>query len=211
MRTKLWMALLLGGGLLLGGCAWLFPPLEATLIAQPTSGVAPLTVTFTLGANKQITSFTLATPGANVALQTGSSLPATVVRVYPEPGTYVATLTVYEGTRTASAQVSIEVQEAPPAPPQILSFSAPQTASQGVEVSFSFTARAGGAGHKLVEYRLWFGDGTLYSEPVHVPYPQTLSRTVTKTYEQTGSYTATLRVYDERYEWTEEKRTLVVE
>ena len=210
MRKLSMVGLVLGSGLLVG-CALLGPRLEAILQANPTSGSAPLTVLFTLGATRQGSTFTFTTPGANVALQTGSSLPATVVRVYPEPGTYVATLVVEEGTRSATTQVGITVTAPPAVAPQILTFDAPQTVSQLSQVQFRFTARAGGAGRKLGEYRLWFGDGEMYSEPVSVPHPQTLSRTITHVYAQRGSYTATLRVYDDLHHWAEEKRTVAIE
>jgi len=79
-------------------------------------------------------------------------------------------------------------------PPTISSFTAtPTSGSVPLTVNFSFTAEAG-AGAKITKWTLLFGDGDFTGqEGLNV---DSLTKTVTHEYTQTGSYTATLRVWD---------------
>ena len=107
-------AILILVGLVLGGCAWLLRPLEAKLTANPTSGPAPLSVTFSAaGSTGAIVSFTLDF-GDGSEPYSGTDLTVSISHTYNNPGTYTATLTVSDAQgRTAQASVTITVT-APP-------------------------------------------------------------------------------------------------
>jgi len=102
-------------GLGLAGCAWLFAPPQAVLTASVTSGVAPLSVTFSAaGSTGDIESFTLDFESNGTVDYTGSDITVAVVHTYEDPGTYTAILTVQDARgRTSSASVVITVSAAP--------------------------------------------------------------------------------------------------
>ena len=108
-------ALVLVVAALLGGCGWLFPSLNAVLVANPTSGVAPLSVQFDLsGSTGQIVSFSL-NFGDGSGLYTGTNITVPVLHTYSAAGTYVATLTVQgPGGQIDTDQVTITVSAPPP-------------------------------------------------------------------------------------------------
>lgn len=83
-------------GLGLAGCAWLFAPPQAVLTANVTSGVAPLSVTFSAaGSTGDIVSYTL-TFGDGSDPATESNITVAVAHTYTTAGTYTATLTVQD-------------------------------------------------------------------------------------------------------------------
>lgn len=115
---------------------------------------------------------------------------------YTDPGTYTAILTVTDDasppqTFTATATITVTSP-----PPEITAFTA--ALNGGLAVDFHFEAQAGGAGRKIVKYTLSFGDTTSLTEDgLNIVHPATLSRTISHDYVQTGSYTATLKVWDD--------------
>jgi PKD repeat protein len=110
---------------------------------------------------------------------------------YSDPGDYTAKLTVRDNAGfEAISQVTVHVTT----PPPTITFTAsPLSGSVPLTVTFSFTAGAG-AGAKITKWTLLFGDRDFTGqEGLNV---DSLTKTVTHDYTQTGSYTATLRVWD---------------
>lgn len=180
-------------GLGLPGCMWLFTPLQAVLSADPTSGVAPLTVQFDLsGSTGSITSFTLRFGDGSPDL-VGSDITVAVVHTYTSPGTYTATLTVQDARgRTNADTVTIQVS-APPAGTTASLGVDPASGHAPLATTFYITA-AGAPGKRLVHWALDFGDGTDVSGDVSL---YTMTREEAHTYSDPGTYTATLTVEDE--------------
>ncbi len=72
-----------------------FPPLEAVLVADPTEGTAPLTVTFDLsGTIGEVAEFTLITGDGGVYHGTGDDIGTPIEHTYNNPGEYAAILLV---------------------------------------------------------------------------------------------------------------------
>jgi len=95
--------------------------LTATLAASPTSGAAPLTVTFTMGADGGALPYTWSlSPGDGSAPYTGSRSAEgtwTKAHTYTQTGIFIATLTVTDASGAAAADrrtVTGPSAEAPP-------------------------------------------------------------------------------------------------
>ena len=117
---------------------------------------------------------------------------------YTTPRTYTATLTVTDDASPAQDFTATATITVTSPPPEITAFTAtPQTPSVGADVTFAFEAEAGDAARKLVKWELRSGDGCVVT--VVLPTPaSTLNEThVYAGYTQTGSYTATLKVWDD--------------
>lgn len=140
-------------GLALGGCFWLLQPLQAKLVATPTSGPAPLSVTFSAaGSTGPIVSFTLDFETDGVVDYTGTDITLPVNNTYNTPGIYTATLTVADAQgRTASDAVTINVLAGTTASLSV----SPNPVTQGTTVTFGLQGAAA-AGRSLTEYRLWY-------------------------------------------------------
>ncbi len=154
-------------------------PLAATAQAQPTSGMAPLNVTFTGSATGGVPPYTftwnLGDGGATVIAQD-------LTHKYLAAGSYGVILTVRDasGTTAQDKHFSIQVQAVTP-----LSVSASADKISGtvpLTVTFSATAAGGTAPYS---YMWSFGDGHTES-----------SETASDTFTQPGSYTATVTVTD---------------
>lgn len=177
------------GALALGGCTWLLRPLVAELSANPTSGPAPLSVTFSFaGSTGPIVSYTLDF-GDGSAPYSGTDLTISVNHTYENPGTYTAILTVQDAAgRTATDSVVITVLEGTTA-----SLSAsPSNPNAGETVTFILQAQAA-PGRSLASWELDYGDGQSESGLVSGP---TLDITKTHSYAAPGTYEATLTVAD---------------
>ncbi|MDD5453743.1 MAG: PKD domain-containing protein [Candidatus Bipolaricaulis sp.] len=180
------------------------PTAAVSLGAFPALGSAPLTVDF----SATIT----AAPGRRIkhlALDYGDGEPEyeadvdfenysgpIVSHEYADPDTYTATLTVTDDASPAQTFTATATITVTSPPPEIISFTAdPQTPSVGADVTFAFEAEAGDA-RKLVKWELRSGDG--YVVTVNLPTPViNLNVTYNHTYDQTGSYTATVKVWDD--------------
>ncbi len=195
MRAKylLSVALVVVMALGLGGCAWLFAPrITAALTASPTSGEAPLSVTFDLsGSTGPITSYTL-NFGDGSAPATGSDVDTTVVNTYDDAGTYTAQLTVQDD-RGRVDQDTVTITVAAPAVPTATLGVDPSEAEAGEAVTFYVEGTAP-SGKKIVKWTLDYDDGTVEENPVNLT---TLDTTRTHTYDDPGEYTAVLTVEDE--------------
>ena len=132
---------------------------------------------------------------------------------YTDPGTYTATLTVTDDASPAQTFTATATITVTSPPPVITSFTAtPQTGSAPLTVTFDFTAQAGGTGRKIVKYTLSFGDTTSFTEDgLSIVHPATLTRSWAHEYTQTGSFTATLKVWDDLNQTDEESVTIVVD
>jgi parallel beta-helix repeat protein len=150
----------------------------AGIVASPTSGSVPLTVSFTAsasGGNPPYTYHWACSDGSSSTQQNPSY-------TFTEPGTYTVTLTVIDSSDNQdSATVSIHAT----APTTRLSASAGATPTSGTApLSVSFTGTASG-GNSPYSYSWTFGDGSSSTQqnPSH-------------TYSQPGEYTATFTVTD---------------
>ncbi len=144
--------LLVLAGLALGGCAWFLRPLEAKLTANPTSGPAPLSVTFSAaGSTGPITSFTLDF-GDGSTPYSGTDLTVSISHTYTTPGTYTAVLTVtgpQGATDTDSKTITV-------LPGTTASLSAsPNPVPANGEVTFILQAEAA-QGRDLVSWKFWY-------------------------------------------------------
>lgn len=88
----------------------LYPPLKAAISAQPTTGTAPLEVTFDIsGSEGPILYFILDFGDGDMV--NGIDITYAIIHSYSQPGTYTATFTVVDiYGRSDAATVKIEVQ-----------------------------------------------------------------------------------------------------
>ena len=145
------------------------PAPVAGFSASPTSGTAPLTVSFTDGSSGNITSRSWTFGDGGTSTATNPS------HVYGTPGTYTAALTVTGPGGSDSASTIITVTE--PAPVAGLN-ATPTTGTAPLTVSFS-DASSG----TVTSYSWTFGDGGSSS-----------AMNASHTYATSGIYTATLTV-----------------
>lgn len=186
-------AILIFVGLVLGGCAWLLRPLEAKLTANPTSGPAPLSVTFSAaGSTGPIVSFTLDF-GDGSSPYSGTDITVNISHTYDTPGTYTAVLTVQDAQgRTDTDSVTINVL-----PGTTASLSAsPTNPTAGDDVTFILQATAA-SGRELVSWKLWYA----YTEGASPDEQGTISGTtfyltLTHQYSDPGTYTVRFEVKD---------------
>jgi len=119
---------------------------------------------------------------------------------YTTPRTYTATLTVTDDASPAQDFTATATITVTSPPPEITAFTAtPQTPSVGADVTFAFEAEAGDAARKLVKWELRSGDGRVVTVNLPTPGVSNLDETYVYAsgYAQTGSYTATLNVWDD--------------
>ena len=194
---KLWkIGLLVALGLGLAGCAWLFTPPGAVLTATPTSGTAPLSVTFSAaGSTGAIVSFTLDFQTNGTVDYTGTDIAVGVVHTYTAPGTYTATLTVLDNRgRTDSATVTITVTAAPTTSVSLGAIPASGPAPLTVDFSASITAAPG----RRITHLALDADTDGTPEFTLVVDFESYSGPITShTYTAPGTYTATLTVTDD--------------
>ncbi|MCR4391913.1 MAG: PKD domain-containing protein [Candidatus Acetothermia bacterium] len=201
MRSVGKVAVLVLLGLGLSGCAWLFTPLQAVLTATPTSGVAPLSVTFSAaGSTGTIVSFTLDFETDGTVDYTGTDITVAVVHTYDAPGTYTATLTVQDARgRTNAATVTITVTASPTTTVSLGAIPASGPAPLD-DVDFWVTINAA-PGRRIVHLRLEYGDGSPDFEATVdlVAYNGLLTG---HSYTDPGTYTATLTATDDEAQAT---------
>lgn len=186
-------AILIFVGLVLGGCAWLLRPLEAKLTANPTSGPAPLSVTFSAaGSTGPIVSYTLDF-GDGSSPYSGTDITVNISHTYDTPGTYTAVLTVQDAQgRTDTDSVTINVLSGTTASLSV----SPSTPTAGENVTFTLQATAA-SGRELVSWKLWYA----YTEGASPDEQGTISgetfyHTLTHQYSDPGTYTVRFEVKD---------------
>jgi phospholipase C/outer membrane protein assembly factor BamB len=164
------------------------------LSAIPTSGEAPLTVSFdgseSTSGTGTITSWALSF-GDGTANASGSGPPPspTVSHTYTTAGTFSATLTVTDSTgATGQAVSTVVVSAAPPLPP--VAMLGDSTSALGAGGSVTFNGSASSDSQGIAGWTLAFGDGTSAASGSGQPP----SPTATHVYRSAGSYTATLTV-----------------
>jgi PKD repeat protein len=158
--------------------------IEAELVGSPTSGFAPLTVSFSDRSS-------VAVSGRTWNFGDGSriSTDANPVHTYEDPGTYTVTLTVWNGndsehTRTRRAYVTVLPLDA--------EFSTSRTSGR-VPLYVKFQDESSGT----IVSRLWdFGDGTTSTEA-----------NPAKVYRTGGLFTVRLTVTDRAGRWTTSTKT----
>jgi PKD repeat protein len=162
----------------------------ALFTASPSSGTAPLTVTFTNASTGSPTSFQWDFNGDGTVDSTNAS---GNTFTYTIPGVYQASLTVSNGLSTDTFQQNITVV-APPGP--VVSFTAtPPSGTAPLSVTFSNSSTGSGT----LTYAWQFGDGTTSTlqSPPPKSYPAgtyTITLTVTDGFGQSNSGTATVTV-----------------
>ncbi len=155
------------------------PPLTAAVTAYPTSGVAPLTVSFTGTGSGGTSPYTYSWDFGDGTPTSSEHYPS---HTYTAPGTYTATLTVQDSaSATATASKTITVSATPP---PTASVSATPT-SGAAPLTVRFTGSASG-GTSPYTYSWDFGDG----------FPTSSQQSPSHTYTAAGTYTATLTVRD---------------
>lgn len=187
-KRYLWVLFVLGA-LALGGCAWLWQPLTAKLTANPTSGPAPLSVTFSAaGSTGPIVSFTLDF-GDGSPPYSGTDLTVNISHTYTNPGTYIAVLTV-TGPQGATATDSKTITVLPGTTASL--GVTPSSGPAPLDVLFLVQANAA-SGRKIVYWKLEFGDDNMLEFTADTT---TLSLPIPHTYTEPGTYTAVLTVRD---------------
>ncbi len=169
-----------------------YPPLTATLEANVTQGFAPLSVTFLVRGEGEITSFALdfgdgSSPVASAGLTPKTEmLSDPVEHLYREPGRYTATLWVQDRWGREAAD-SVEIEVLPSMLRAILNAS-PQTGTAPLAVTFDLSESTG----EVERFVLDLGDGnTVEGGAAELEDP------IVHTYEFPDIYTVTLTVYDE--------------
>ncbi|HAF70178.1 MAG: PKD domain containing protein [Acetothermia bacterium 64_32] len=196
MRKKLFLGLgLLGAAAaLLSGCSWLFPQLKAVLVANPTGGPAPLSVTFDpSGSVGAVASYTISFGDGSTPF-TGTDITATTLHTYNDPGTYTAILTITDAQGCVdSDQVLISVT----APEETTAYLEVDKTEASIGEDVTFTMRAFAAsGARITHWELDVdGDGTPEAEGDPSVYE--LEETYTHSYTSADTYTATFTVEDD--------------
>lgn len=159
------------------------PPV-ASFTATPSTGVAPLAVTFNATASSDSDGSIASYSWAFGDGTTGTG--ATAAHTYNTAGTYTAKLTVTDNQgATGTVSSVITVSGANQAP--VASFtSTPSTGTAPLVVSFNGAASTDTDG-SIASYAWTFGDGTTG-----------VGATISHTYNTAGTYTATLTVTDNR-------------
>jgi PKD repeat protein len=169
------------------------PPLSASASANVTSGTAPLSVKFSGSASGGTAPYSYSWTFGDG----GSSGQQTPSHAYLAPGTYNATLTVTDSqSNTATYSVTITVSQ----PQQTLSaFASASPTSGTAPLNVTFTGSASGRSPPY-SYSWSFGDNSssILQNPSH-------------TYENAGSYSATLTVTDSANNTATSSVTITVE
>jgi PKD repeat protein len=175
------------------------PPQITSLTANPTSGYAPLTVTFTCQATDPdgyVTEYRWDFDGdGQIDMTTPPSTTdysGYATYTYQTAGTYQATCTVVDDQgAVASASVTIEVEEAANQPPQITSLTANPTSGYA-PLTVTFTCQATDPDGYVTAFRWDFdGDGQIDMTTDHSGY-------ATYTYQTAGTYQATCMAVDDQ-------------
>jgi PKD repeat protein len=164
---------------------------SAVLQAGPTTGNAPMTVSFNgdhsidPDAGDSIVRYTFTFgDGSPPIAQAGP----TILHVYSAPGTYTATLVVRDSRGSNSPADSVQIVVNPNRKPSALLQATPTSGTLPLTVSFNGGQSADPDGDSIVRYTFTFGDG---SPPIAQAGPA-----ISRVYSAPGTYTATLVVRD---------------
>jgi len=164
-----------------------------SLSASPRSGKAPLTVTFSMGANDldgSISAWVLDVDGDGNADYSGTgNPPSTQEHTYTTEDSYTAILMVSDNDGATASDVET-INVGPTNVPPTCSLSAnPKSGNAPLEVTFSMSANDSDG--SITTWVLDVGEGNSYSGNGDPPSTQT------HTYTSQGSYTAVLAVSDD--------------
>jgi len=170
------------------------PPV-AEFAAEPRSGEAPLTVTFTDRSTGIITAKTIDfgdESGYGVVINTGYG--ETFTHTYNDPGTYTVSLTaVGPGGSDTEIKTGLITVNAPPSPPPVAEFGVADGYQRTGEVPHTVQFEDASIGD-IVEWHWGFGDGGTDTGPSPDPHK----------YEKAGRYFITLVVKDSLDRWVAE-------
>jgi len=191
--------LAVGALLSLSSCEWFYAlfgdPPTAILVADPTTGDAPLDVTFDLSGSAApagVHRFRLDF-GDGTAFATGIELDEPIVHAYAAAGTYTAVLELTDAHGLTDHDTSAIVVEggAEPVPAGPIAVLAADTTVGNAPLIVTFDVSLSSSPNStLVSFRLDFGDGT----PAHVGTG--LAAPIVHLYDDVGLHTALLTVTD---------------
>jgi len=198
-RTALCVLLSIGALMALSSCEWFYALFgeapNAVLIADPTSGAAPLEVAFNLSGSTVpggLQRFRLDF-GDGSDFATGTEIDEQVVHTYAVAGTYTAALEVtsrYGQTDHDTEAIVVGEAVEPGGEGPVAVLAADTTLGDAPFVVSFDVSLSSAPGGSLVSFRLDFGDGT-------APYVGTnFSQLVIHLYAEVGLHTATLTVAD---------------
>lgn len=182
------------------------PTAAVSLGAFPALGSAPLPVgfsaTITAAPGRRIKHLALdygdGEPEYEADVDFASYSGPIVEHTYADPGDYTATLTVTDDAspaQTFSATATITVTSPPP---EITAFTIdPVPVVEDTDVTFAFEAEAGDAARKLVKWEIRSGDGYVVTVDVAPTNTLNVVHVYSGGYTQTGSYTASVKVWDD--------------
>ncbi len=175
----------------LAGAAFLPPqaPLQVSVSATPTTGAAPLAVTFTVTATGGTGSYS----EYNYYWGDGNSNPShysTYTRTYSSAGTYASQVEVYDSSGNSTTSVPIMITVGPTTNALSLALAA-STTSPTVGQAVTFTATASG-GTSPYGFGYYFGDGTWQFANAKSTSPSTINHSFT----EVGIYCAAATVND---------------
>ncbi len=188
------------------------PTTTVSLGAIPALGEAPLNVEFwatiTAAAGRRIQHIRLeygdGTPDFAVAVDlatySGNIGP---VHQYTTPGPYTATLTVTDDASPAQTTIATATINVTSPPPEITAFTIdgsdvePVGVVVSTDATFAFQAQAGDPSRKLVKWEIRSGDGYVVTVDVAPTNTLNVVHIYSGGYTQTGSYTASVKVWDD--------------
>jgi len=198
-RTALCVLLSIGALMALNSCEWFYAlfgePPTAVLIADPTSGAAPLVVSFDLSESTApggLQRFRLDF-GDGSDFATGTEIDEPVVHTYAAAGTYTAALEVtsrYGQTDHDTESIAVGEAVEPGGEGPIAVLAADTTLGDAPLVVSFDVSLSSAPGSSLVSFRLDFGDGTAQYVGTNFSQP------VIHLYAEVGLHTATLTVTD---------------
>ena len=183
-------------------------PLQRKFSAFPQSGVAPLTVQFSVNVQTRAAGFSVdfgdggTTPVPCTATTTGACVrPVTLSHTYPQPGSFTARLKRTTATSTVRTVAELGIQvlatstSATNTPPVISFFSGPTALKRGASGTWAVTARD--ADRDALSYFMSWGDSSAVEEKRSIDL---LGQTISfmHSYSATGTYAILATVRDGR-------------
>jgi PKD repeat protein len=174
----------------------------AVLGADPTSGFAPLTVTFDGAGSSDpdpgdgVVSYRFDFgDGSDPVTRVGAS---SIQHIYPDPGSYTATLVVQDSHGAGSAPATLDIDVGPVNRAPVARVTADKLSGDApLQVAFDASASADTDGDAITEYTFAFGDGSAVETRKVADFGAQAAR-ATHTYLNAGRYPGFVKVTDAR-------------